>query len=118
MYVLNFTVDVTVCHRGYHGDLNDTFLIGNVSKTAEKLVTVTWECLEKAINAGKILYKMYKLLYTTYTINYNIINLEDTIPTFPISVYLINNIEYSKIILRRNCSNFIEFRVLNAYYQI
>lgn len=44
-------VDVTVYHRGYHGDLNDTFLIGNVSKTAEKLVNVTWECLEKAINA-------------------------------------------------------------------
>lgn len=49
-----FTVDVTVCHRGYHGDLNETFLIGNVSKTAEKLVNVTWECLEKSINAGKI----------------------------------------------------------------
>ncbi|XP_026810163.1 methionine aminopeptidase 1 [Rhopalosiphum maidis] len=44
-------VDVTVCHRGYHGDLNETFFIGNVSKTAEKLVNVTWECLEKAINA-------------------------------------------------------------------
>lgn len=40
-------------HRGFHGDLNDTFLIGNVSKTAEKLVNVTWECLEKAINAGE-----------------------------------------------------------------
>lgn len=47
-------MDVTVCHRGYHGDLNETFFIGNVSKTAEKLVNVTWECLEKAINAGKI----------------------------------------------------------------
>lgn len=40
-------------HRGFHGDLNETFLIGNVSKIAEKLVNVTWECLEKAINAGK-----------------------------------------------------------------
>lgn len=54
-YLLNFTVDVTVCHRGYHGDLNETFLVGNVSKTAEKLVNVTWECLEKAINAGKLI---------------------------------------------------------------
>lgn len=44
-----------MCHRGYHGDLNETFFIGNVSKTAEKLVNVTWECLEKAINAGKII---------------------------------------------------------------
>lgn len=51
--VNHFIVDVTVCHRGFHGDLNETFLIGNVSKIAEKLVNVTWECLEKAINAGK-----------------------------------------------------------------
>lgn len=51
--MFNFIVDVTVCHRGYHGDLNETFLVGNVSKTAEKLVKVTWECLEKAISAGK-----------------------------------------------------------------
>ncbi|VVC29581.1 Hypothetical protein CINCED_3A003793 [Cinara cedri] len=48
-------VDVTVCHRGYHGDLNETFFIGNVSKVANKLVNVTWECLEKSINAGKII---------------------------------------------------------------
>lgn len=50
-----FTVDVTVCHRGYHGDLNETFLIGSVCLNAEKLVSVTWECLEKAINAGNII---------------------------------------------------------------
>lgn len=47
-----------MCHRGYHGDLNETFLLGNVSKTAEKLVNVTWECLEKAIQAGMILMLM------------------------------------------------------------
>lgn len=44
-----------MCHRGYHGDLNETFFIGNVSKIAKKLVNVTWECLEKSINAGKII---------------------------------------------------------------
>lgn len=55
IHVIIFKVDVTVCHRGYHGDLNETFLVGNVSKIAEKLVTVTWECLEKAISAGKII---------------------------------------------------------------
>lgn len=54
--MFNFTVDVTVCHHGYHGDLNETFLIGNVSETAEKLVKVTWECLEKAINVGKYVF--------------------------------------------------------------
>ena len=42
-------VDVTVYHRGYHGDLNETFLLGEVSQEAKNLVTNTWECLEKAI---------------------------------------------------------------------
>ncbi|KAK6617909.1 Methionine aminopeptidase 1 [Polyplax serrata] len=44
-------VDVTVYHRGYHGDLNETFLVGNVSEIGKKLTKVTWECLEKAIEA-------------------------------------------------------------------
>ncbi|CAG0892463.1 unnamed protein product, partial [Darwinula stevensoni] len=42
-------VDVTVYHRGFHGDLNETFLIGNVSDTAKRLVKTTWECLQNAI---------------------------------------------------------------------
>lgn len=46
-------VDVTVYHRGYHGDLNETFLVGNVSDTGKKLVQTTWECLQKAIEAGR-----------------------------------------------------------------
>lgn len=44
-------VDVTVYHRGYHGDLNETFLIGEVNDTAKKLVHTTWECLQRAIEA-------------------------------------------------------------------
>lgn len=43
-------VDVTVYHRGFHGDLNETFLVGNVSPEAKKLVKVTSECLLRAIN--------------------------------------------------------------------
>ncbi|XP_021926405.1 methionine aminopeptidase 1 isoform X3 [Zootermopsis nevadensis] len=43
-------VDVTVYHWGFHGDLNETFLIGNVSPEAKKLVQVTSECLMKAIS--------------------------------------------------------------------
>ncbi|VDN02294.1 unnamed protein product [Thelazia callipaeda] len=44
-------VDVTVYHRGYHGDVNETFLIGNkVSEQTRKLVAVTYECLQQAIN--------------------------------------------------------------------
>ena len=46
-------VDVTVYHREYHGDLNETFLIGNASDKAKELVTNTWECLEKAIESVK-----------------------------------------------------------------
>jgi hypothetical protein len=51
--ILYLAVDVTVYHRGFHGDLNETFLIGNVSPEAKKLVQVTSECLLKAINIGK-----------------------------------------------------------------
>ncbi|XP_014599270.1 PREDICTED: methionine aminopeptidase 1 [Polistes canadensis] len=43
-------VDVTVYHKGFHGDLNETFLVGNVKPEVKKLVEVTYECLSKAIN--------------------------------------------------------------------
>ncbi|KAL0267995.1 UNVERIFIED_CONTAM: hypothetical protein PYX00_010097 [Menopon gallinae] len=46
-------VDVTVYHRGFHGDLNETFLIGDVSDIGKKLTKVTWESLQKAIEAVK-----------------------------------------------------------------
>lgn len=42
-------VDVSVFHDGYHGDANETFLIGNVSEEARQLVATTHECLERAI---------------------------------------------------------------------
>jgi methionyl aminopeptidase len=40
-------VDVTVFHRGYHGDLNETFFVGTPKPAAKKLVQNTWECLEQ-----------------------------------------------------------------------
>jgi methionine aminopeptidase len=46
-------VDVTVYHRGYHGDLNETFFVGTPKEHVKKLVINTWECLEKAINDVK-----------------------------------------------------------------
>ncbi|XP_078579694.1 methionine aminopeptidase 1-like isoform X1 [Branchiostoma floridae x Branchiostoma japonicum] len=46
-------VDVTVCHRGFHGDLNETFFVGKVDDASKKLVRVTHECLTKAIEAVK-----------------------------------------------------------------
>lgn len=46
-------VDVTVYHRGFHGDLNESFLVGNVPESTRKLVQVTYECLQKAIEIVK-----------------------------------------------------------------
>jgi len=42
-------VDVTVYHHGFHGDLNETFFVGNVSEKHKKLVQVTYDALCKAI---------------------------------------------------------------------
>lgn len=47
---LLFAVDVTVYHRGFHGDLNETFFVGEVQPEIKKLVQVTYECLSKAID--------------------------------------------------------------------
>ncbi|KAI8545363.1 hypothetical protein RHMOL_Rhmol07G0034000 [Rhododendron molle] len=42
-------VDVTVYYKGVHGDLNETFFVGNVDDASRQLVQCTYECLEKAI---------------------------------------------------------------------
>ncbi|XP_066251886.1 methionine aminopeptidase 1 isoform X1 [Euwallacea similis] len=42
-------VDITVYHRGFHGDLNETFLVGNINNKVKDLVKVTYECLQKGI---------------------------------------------------------------------
>ncbi|XP_054168545.1 methionine aminopeptidase 1-like [Oppia nitens] len=46
-------VDITIFHRGFHGDLNETFFVGNVSEEAKRLVKTTWESLQKAIELIK-----------------------------------------------------------------
>ncbi|XP_014668869.1 PREDICTED: methionine aminopeptidase 1-like, partial [Priapulus caudatus] len=46
-------IDVTVYHRGFHGDLNETLLVGNVDDVTKKLVGVTWDCLDYAMQAVK-----------------------------------------------------------------
>ncbi|XP_023225886.1 methionine aminopeptidase 1-like [Centruroides sculpturatus] len=52
--ILQFiSVDITVYHRGFHGDLNETFFVGNVDEESKKLVKVTHECLTKAIEIVK-----------------------------------------------------------------
>lgn len=47
-------MDITVYHGGFHGDLNETFFVGNVSNEAKNLVNVTHECLMQAIDLGKV----------------------------------------------------------------
>lgn len=42
-------IDVTCYIGGFHGDVNATYLVGNVDEDGRKLVTNARECLEKAI---------------------------------------------------------------------
>lgn len=44
-------IDITVYYDGYHGDCSETFLVGNVDARGKELVRVTYECLDKAIEA-------------------------------------------------------------------
>ncbi len=46
-------IDVTVIKDGYHGDTSMMFMVGRVPEYARKLITVTQECLYKAINLVK-----------------------------------------------------------------
>jgi len=42
-------IDISTYYGGFHGDVNDTFLIGNVDEKYKKLVQVTKEALDRAI---------------------------------------------------------------------
>lgn len=44
-------IDVTTILDGFHGDTSKTFLVGQVSEKARRLVSVTKECMERGINA-------------------------------------------------------------------
>lgn len=44
-------VDITTIVDGYYGDTSRTFLVGQVSEEAQKLVQVTKECLDRGIQA-------------------------------------------------------------------
>lgn len=45
------SVDVGVCLNGYYGDAANTLPIGKVSEEAERLIRVSWESLDHAIEA-------------------------------------------------------------------
>ncbi|KAI3432398.1 hypothetical protein D9Q98_003954 [Chlorella vulgaris] len=42
-------VDVSVYLDGYNGDLNETFVVGQVDEASRNLIKVTYDCLHKAI---------------------------------------------------------------------
>jgi methionine aminopeptidase len=46
-------LDISVYLHGYHGDLNETVLCGNVDEAGRNLVKGAWECLAKAIELVK-----------------------------------------------------------------
>uniref|UniRef100_A0A4W3I423 Methionine aminopeptidase n=1 Tax=Callorhinchus milii TaxID=7868 RepID=A0A4W3I423_CALMI len=46
-------VDITVYRNGFHGDLNETFFVGEIDEGAKKLVQTTFECLMHAIDSVK-----------------------------------------------------------------
>jgi methionyl aminopeptidase len=47
-----FSVDVSVYHRGFHTDLNETYFVGQVDEESKHLVKTTYECLQKSIEQG------------------------------------------------------------------
>lgn len=57
------SVDITVFHNGYHGDLNETFFVGDVDDGGKRLVQTTYECLMQAIDAGKKKYTIYFIFF-------------------------------------------------------
>lgn len=46
-------IDVTVYNGRYHGDLNETFLVGNVDDDGRKLVKTSFDCLATALDLVK-----------------------------------------------------------------
>lgn len=46
-------LDISVYKDGYHADMNETYLVGEVSESSKKLVRATYDCLDKAIKYCK-----------------------------------------------------------------
>lgn len=46
-------LDVTIYHRGFHADLNETFLVGNVDEESKRLVRTAYEALSESLGVVK-----------------------------------------------------------------
>ncbi len=45
-------------HGGFHGDLNETFFVGDVDEKDRKLVQTAYDCMMKGISIGLYIYLM------------------------------------------------------------
>ncbi|KAK2466945.1 hypothetical protein APHAL10511_001203 [Amanita phalloides] len=46
-------IDVTLYYDGFHGDVNETYPVGNIDAESEKLLRVARRCLDEAIKLCK-----------------------------------------------------------------
>ncbi len=66
---MKFIVDISVYKHGFHSDLNETFLIGNVDQKSRDLVRTAYECLEKSIEMSKLLINSFeKRIYKKFRV--------------------------------------------------
>ena len=59
--VFQSVVDITIYYNGFHGDLNETYFVGEVDEESKQLVKVTYECINQAIAAGTLTYNLVTL---------------------------------------------------------
>jgi methionyl aminopeptidase len=55
-------IDVSVYHQGFHSDLNETYLVGNVDEVGVKLVKNARRCLDEAISLGRLTFSLFFLM--------------------------------------------------------
>ena len=66
LFCLVALVDITIYYNGFHGDLNETFFVGEVDEESKQLVKVTYECISQAIAAGILCWKFYTTCIHNY----------------------------------------------------
>jgi len=60
---------ISIYIKSTAGDLNETYFVGNVDEASKQLVRCTYECLEKAIAIGGIIYN-FDLIYSLYMLSF------------------------------------------------
>jgi len=66
-------LDISVFKDGYHGDLNESFFVGNVNDDSVRVVQCAYECLQAAINIVRpgVLYRQIGEQINTVSKKYN-----------------------------------------------